>query len=224
MRVTRAMSSYLYDGTHVLITGITGSGERYGGKTATGNWWLSEAVEQGHYQYAIAFYPGRAGGKFDGETVHGAREAADAIADGARYLEWVPDPGDVENAHNDAVKFAEGLDGSVIMAHDDAIRYAQSDSLAWATAAAGNPSGGGAVKSLVISQDPWDLPRKGVRANLPVMVWVGPMTDTGRRFFEQTRSSQVAETIDARHVEPFMWSVIDGDTIDTYTPVPERYA
>lgn len=216
--------TYLYDGTHVLIAGVTGSGNQWGGKTATANWWADCLVERGHYDFMVAF--DQKGGNYVGERVDGPQAAAQAVQEGHRRLDWSPDGwGDFGEQHVDMVRFADGLNGSVVLVHDDAVMYADSDSLKYATALGGNPGDGGdAMKSLVVSQDPWDLPRKGVRSNLPVMAWVGPTTEEAESYFRGMKKGSAFETIRERHTRPHMWSVVDGDRVDTFDPVPEEYA
>jgi hypothetical protein len=111
------------------------------------------------------------------------------------------------------------------MIHDDAVMFGSAESLAWATALAGNPGpGSDPIKSIVVSQDAWDLPRRGVRANLNNMGWVGPMTDAGRRYWQTMEREAAADAIADRHIEPYMWSVHDGTELHTFDPVPDDYA
>jgi len=216
--------AYLYDNSHALIAGITGAGDGYGGKTATANWWGDQAVEGGHFDYMLAFDP--KGGNFVGENVTGPVEAAEAIQGGARRIDWSPAYGDdLEEQHDTFLRFAQGLNGDAVLIHDDAVMYASADSLKWATALGGNPGDGqNALKSLVATQDPWDLPREGVRANLPVTIWVGPINETGEHFFESNNMSSVADQIRREHTEPHMWTVRNGTETMTYDPVPAEYA
>lgn len=217
--------TWLLDGSHVLIAGVTGSGAEYGGKTATAHWWADRAIRSGEYRFALAFDPkGRQ--YHEGTHVAGPREAADAIRDGDRFLDWEPWRSTIVEDHAAALSFARGLSGDTIMIHDDAIMYAEADSLVEATALSGNPGPGKPrIKSLVVSQDPWDLPRRGVRANLTVLVWVGPVTETAYGYLRQTRGEGVADRVRDRHEgQPHVWSAIDGDDVRTIAAVPERYA
>jgi hypothetical protein len=224
--------SYLWDGTHILVAGVTGANESVdaGGKTATSNWLAQQVVDGGHADWAIAFAPKGPGLFFDNRggdaaVVGTAREAADAYAEGARFLEWVPDTrGDVAAQHDDATRFAEGLAGGGVFVHDDAVTYAGSDGLAWATALAGNPTDGDGIKSVVVTQDPWDLPRKSVRTNLNVLVHVGPVTSDARRYFDVMKMSWAADVVEDRHTDPYVFSAVIGERVDTYEPVPAAYA
>lgn len=216
------------DGSHVLISGVTGSGDEYGGKSSVAAWWLDTAVPV-HFDFGIAFSP--KGSRFAGPTVTNAREAADAIGSGSRIVEWSVSGSPTNfdalgDAHAEAMSFASGLAGDVLAVHDDAITYAGADSLKWCCALAGNPSGdGNRIKSIVVSQDPWDLPRKAVRSNLPVLIWVGPVTDEIDKFFRQSGKGPAVDVVRERHDRPFMWSVVDGaGTVSTFNPVPDRYA
>lgn len=215
--------NFLTDNSHVLLSGVTGSGETAGGKTATANWWQTQLVEQGHVEWSITYDP--KGGQFTGQTVRGPTEAADAVQAGANQLNWWPrHESDLADQHDDAIRFAEGLRGSVVVVHDDAVTYADADSLQWATALAGNPGKGqDPIKSIVVSQDPWDLPRKGVRANINNLGWVGEPTPEMERYYDVMRRGHVAEEIAERHTAPYMWSVHDGSELHTYEPVPERF-
>lgn len=219
------------DGSHVLISGVTGAGDDFGGKTSTAAWWLETAVGAGHFDYGLAFSP--KGNRFPGPTVTNSREAAQAVSSGARVIEWtISGPpaqlasSDFGDAHAEAMSFAWGLNGSVLAVHDDAVMFAKADSLAWSTALAGNPGPGeDRIKSIVVSQDPWDLPRQAVRSNLPVLVWVGPLGDDAKRYFDVMKKADAADVVRERHTEPYMWSVIDGDgEVMTFGPVPERFA
>jgi hypothetical protein len=215
--------AFLTDNSHVLLSGVTGSGEAAGGKTATANWWADRLVEAGHFDYAVAFDP--KGRQFRGTDVTGVRDAASAVEDGARRLDWSPEGrADLAERHDMAARFVEGTAGSVVMVHDDAALYADGDGLAWATALGGNPGPGDyPVKSLVVTQDPWDLPRKAVRANLANVGWVGPMTDDAARYFDVMQKSGMADVVRAEH-DAFWWSVHDGAEVHTFTPVPGEYA
>jgi len=223
--MTRELPPYWFDGVHVLVAGTTGSGERWGGKTATAHYWATLAVEAGPYDNAIAYAP--KGGGFAWPNVTTALEAAQEVQDGGRYLMWTPqDRSDPAADHADAVSFARGLSGRTVMVHDDAVTYSASDSLAMATALAGNPTGGGGgVKSIVATQDPWDLPRRGVRSNLPVITWVGPVTDEAMSWFQQVKTGKIGERVKAAHADtPYTFTVINGDEIHTYDPVPSDFA
>lgn len=222
----------LADSTPVYVGGVTGGAQTddAGGKTTTAAWWTDKAVEAGHFRFALAFSP--KGSNFpDFEQVSNAREAAAAVKDGARRLEWTPpgspaDMPDLDDAHAEAMSFADGLRGDVIAVHDDAQLYPGADSLAWAVSMAANPGGADdVVKSLVVAQDPWDLPRQSIRSNLTVMVWVGPVTDNAERYFQVMETPDVAEKVRERHARPYMWSVIDADgSVTSFEPVPDRYA
>jgi hypothetical protein len=218
---------FLTDPAPVLLSGTTGSNDAAGGKTTTAHWWSDTLVAGGHYEYLIAFSP--KGGNFAAEPVANAREAADAVAGGADRLEWtrpgMTGGGDLAEWHHAAVQFADGLAGSVVFVHDDAQMYPSGAGLAGAVSMGDNPGGDAdVIKSIVTCQDPWDLPRKGVRANLNNLGWVGPMTDAGRRYFETFSLPDVADAIADRHTEPYVWSVYDGVDVWTFDPVPEDYA
>lgn len=215
--------AFLTDPAHVSLSGVTGSAEGAGGKTSTANWWGDMLLERGHFLFMLSFDV--KGGNYVGASVSNAAEAAKAIKAGNRRINWQPIAmGDLEEQHTQAVQFADGLNGPTVMIHDDAVNYADSAGLKHAISMAGNPSDGNPVKSLVVSQDMWDLPRKGIRSNIHNVGWVGPATPEMRRYFEVMKRPDVADQIEARHVEPFMWSVHDGMELHTYQPVPEEYS
>lgn len=220
---------YFVDNSHLLFAGITGAGAREGGKTATSNWLQAKLVRQGHFDYSVCF--SLKGGNFDAATVRDAEEAAQAIADGDRRIEWTVegspasfDSGTVATAHVEAMSFADGLNGDVVAVHDDAQMYPDSNALAWASSMAGNPGSGSAVKSLVVCQNPWSLPETNVRTNMGAMVWVGPVNDNAERYFRVMQMSGQLATVRERHTEPFMFSVVTESAVDTYAPVPEKFA
>jgi len=208
---------YFTDRTHVLISGVTGSGDAYGGKTATANWWLDSVVPS-EFDYGFYFDP-KGTATIQGHTVHGLTRVGSLVREGTRTFHVQPGWEERDKAHTALMQFVdEHLDGSALLIHDEA--YSYEGRLEWATATAGNAV---PAKSIVVSQDVWDLPRN-VRSNTPVKVWVGPYTDEAKRYFEVMGIKSKGETIRERHTEPYMWSVIDGDTVDTYNPVPSKYA
>lgn len=221
--------TYFTDNGHVLLSGITGSKEHHGGKTATANWWQHTLIEQGHFDYAVCFSP--KGNNFKAVNVSSPHEAANAVQNGSRNLEWIVKgspasfgDGTVSDAHVEAMSFADGLNGDVVAVHDDAQIYPDSNALAWACSMGGNPGSGGAVKSLVASQDPWDLPRKAVRANIDTLVWVGPVNKDAERYFEVMKMKEQVSAVKKAHKEPHMFSVVTGGDVDTFNPVPGEFA
>jgi len=217
---------FVTDSSPVLLSGATGSNARAGGKTATANWWMDSLVAGEHVEYAVAYDP--KGGQFVGERVETAEEAAEAVRQGARRIDWTrpsATAGNLDEWFTAATRFADGLPGEAVIVADDAQMYPDSAGLAGAVSMGGNPGpDGDAVKTIVTAQDPWDLPRTAVRVNLNNLGWVGPMTDAGRRYFETFSLEGVADDVDDRHTEPFVWSVWDGMDLLTFDPVPEQYA
>lgn len=215
---------FLTDNSHISLSGVTGSGKNAGGKTATTNWMLSTLVEKGHYNYAVAFDP--KGGQYNGTMVVTPEQAANAISNGENILNWtITDIENVEQRHSQAFSFADGLAGSVVFAHDDAVMYADSGALKNAIALAGNPGPGDfPIKSIVVSQDMWDLPRKSIRSNINNLGWVGMPTAEMTKYFKVMGQQHISDVIEKRHTKPFMWSVYDGTTVHTYNPVPSKFA
>lgn len=225
----------LTDGTHCLVAGVTGSGERWGGKTSTAAWWMDSVVPDdlaapAHFRYGIAFSP--KGNRFpNAKTVSDMDSAFEALGERRTKIEWTVDGSpidgiDLSSSHAECMEFARRLPGDVFLVHDDAVLYSSADSLQWATATAGNPPPGDPrIKSVVVSQDPWDLPRRGVRSNLPVLIWVGPTTAEAEKFFRQSGKSEAFDVVESRHKEPYRWSIIDGaGDVATFNPVPSDYA
>lgn len=213
------MKNYFTDRTHILISGPTGSGDKWGGKSATANWWIDQLVPN-HYDYGLFFDPSRGGASTQGRTIRNSlKTMATYMRKGENQFHIAPRWEDRDAAHEGLMAFIEEhLDGSVVMAHDEA--YAYDGRLEWATATAGNEV---PAKSLVVTQRAWSV-NENIRSNCPVKVWVGPMTDEGERFFQTAGKAWVADEVRERHTEPYMWSVVDGEDIDTYNPVPKKYA
>jgi hypothetical protein len=223
--MTDGTPAYWWDGSHVMIVGATGAGSDKGGKTATAHYWATAALDHG-FDYAIAYAP--KGGGYAFPAVRDARAAATAIADGLPAVMWVPrDAAEPADEHADVVAFAEGLDGDVLLVHDDAVMYDEADSLKRSTALLGNPADedDDRVKSIVATQDPWDMPRKGVRSNVDVVAWVGPLTDAGRSWLRQRGTGEDRiDAIEEHGRTPHAWSVLNADDLDRYPPVPEAFA
>jgi len=51
------VSYYLTDGAHCLISGATGAGDDYGGKSVLANWWFQQSVERGWHDVGVFFDP-----------------------------------------------------------------------------------------------------------------------------------------------------------------------
>ena len=47
------MTYYLTDGAHVLISGATGAGDEFGGKSVLANWWFERSYARGWSDLAL---------------------------------------------------------------------------------------------------------------------------------------------------------------------------
>lgn len=213
------MSDYLTDGSHVAISGVTGVGRKFGGKSVTANWWQYNAVEKGWYDLSVYFNP-----KHDdfvkGEAVHSLKGFAESYQAGTRRFDFRPASTSGADEHGRVMEFLNELPDSVLVVHDEAASYADADSLHWATARAGNEAD---MRSLVIAQRPWDL-GESVLANCPLKVWVGPTTPEARRYFQSLQIESAFDLVE-QNTGPHMWSVIDGGSyVETNPPVPADFA
>lgn len=216
--------NYLTDRTHVVLSGVTGSGDRYGGKTVTANWWATRLVEQGHYDFSVFFDP--KGKRFvRGHEVADWKGLHDAVTDGAEHVQVVPPvSADEVDVHAGVVRYLSGLDDhQVVMVHDEADDI-DGEWLGKAVSRMGNPGRGAALKNLVVVQHPWGVSETVVGSNTPVKVFVGPVTSEHERYFDAMQVGSAFETIERRHTDPFVWSAIDGGDVTTFDPVPAEYA
>lgn len=214
---------YLLDGTHVLIAGATGSGDEYGGKSVLANWWFDQSVRKGHRELGVYINPKRL--RFvRGTTVSSLKGMAEAYQSGKRRFD-VRFTG--EEAHGRLMRMLRRLPGDKIVVHDEAQSYRSAESLDWALSQAGNlahsdePTGD--IRSLVVTQRPWNLPEQQ-RANMPLKIWVGPFGSEAKRFFQSEAMGEAADKVETA-TGPYRWSVTDGgDYIRTHAPVPAEYA
>lgn len=211
---------YLTDGGHVLISGATGAKETYGGKTTTANWWFTQSVEQGWHDVGLFINPkghrfvnGKNGQSRPYSTLKGVAQGYRA---GSRLFS-------VETSDPDPyIQFLRQLPGEKIVVFDEAQSYRDSETLDWVLSQGGNLDGG-SFTGLVLTQRPWNLPEE-LRANLPVKIWVGPITSEGRKFFEVEHMRDVARQLEGE-MEPFHWAVTDGGEFQHVNPpVPSSYA
>ena len=224
------MSYYLTDGSHVLISGATGAGDDYGGKSVLANWWFRQAVEQGHSALGVFFNPKGLGYVTRGSEVSRVRTLsgfAQAYRSGARLIDYYPGDGGSEESHGALVETLKRLPGDKIVVHDEAQAYKDAESLSWCLAQGGNMAQGslptGDIRSLTVTQRPWNLPEEH-RANMPLKIWVGPFGNEAEHFFSAERMQGAAEKVKER-TGPYRWSVTDGgDYVTTHEPVPEEFA
>lgn len=216
---------YLTDGSHVLISGATGAGEQYGGKSVLANWWYEQSVAKGWHHLGVYVNP-KGLGYVRGTTVRSLQGLAQSYQAGKRLFDYRPD-GDLEAAHDRVTRMLRNLPGEKIVVHDEAQEYRGTDSLNWLLAQGGNMRNSAEetddIRSLVVTQRPWNLSEE-LRANMPLKVWVGPFGNEATHFFEAERMGAAADKVEA-NTGPYHWSVTDGgDYVETLPPVPEEYA
>lgn len=223
------MSYYLTDGAHVLISGATGAGDEYGGKSVLANWWFQQSVVRGWHDLGVYFNPkglAYVDRKDRVKRVRSLGELASAYRDGYRLIDYYP-RGDQADEHANVVATLRNLPGSKILVHDEAQGYKVSDSLSWSLAQGGNMEQSaettGDMRSLVVTQRPWNLPEEQ-RANMPLKVWVGPFGNEAEHFFSAERMQAAGQKV-AEATGAYRWSVTDaGEYVETNEPVPEEYA
>jgi len=220
---------YLVDGSHVLIAGATGAARDYGGKTATANWWYERSVETGHHDVGVFFDPkglqnikGKDSDSTPYETLAGL---AEGYQSGQRLFHFKPR--NVERDHERLKEWLRNLPGDKIVVHDEAQSYRGGESLEWFLSQGGNIANSneptGDIRSLVITQRPWNLPEE-LRANMPVKIWVGPTGNEFRSYMDAERMKKAGERIE-ENTGQHCWSVTDaGDYVETNPPVPEKFA
>ena len=216
------MTYYLTDNSHMLITGATGAGSRFGGKSSTANWLFEQSVDRGHFEAGVYFDP-KGHSFIRGETVRSLGDLVGAWQRGQRLFHYVPT--EPEPEHSNLIQALRNTTGQKIIVHDEAHSVADSDMLDWCVRQGGNVGqrfATGDIRSVVVSQHPWDLP-ESVGQNVPLMVWVGPKTQQAKRYFDTMGiGSAFAELPDA---PPYHWTVIDaGEIVKTHAAVPEAYA
>ena len=216
---------YLTDGSHVLISGATGAGSEFGGKSVLANWWFSQSVEQRWHDLGL-FYNPKGLSYVRGQTVTSLSGLAQSYRAGYRLFDYRPS-NDVEAEHEAVIETLEQLPGSKIVAHDEAQSYQGSEKLNRALAQLGNMSNASTptddIRSLVITQRPWNL-NEELRANMPLKVWVGPYGNEAEHFFNAERMSAAGEKVRA-NTGAYRWSVTDGgEFVETNEPVPGEYA
>jgi len=219
------MSYYLQNGAHVLITGATGAGDQYGGKTVLANWWFTESCRSGQYDMGL-FYNPKGHNFVRGVRVRSLAELVQEYRDGTRMFDYVPS-NDSVSEHTDIVATLRQVPGDKILIHDECHEVAKSDMLDWCYRQGGNVGNGsrfatGDIRSIGITQHPWDLP-ESVSNNSPLIVWVGPKTQQSKRYFQSMQIQGAYDQIG--DVPPYHWSVIDaGEFVETNAAVPEEFS
>lgn len=217
------MTYYLTDGGHVLISGATGSRPDYGGKTVIMSWWVQHLVAAGEVEAGVMVNPKGHGwlGKGPGPetvTVSTISELGEAWDRGARCFDFRLDRSRAEDHHAELVAILLKLPGKKVIGHDEAHNYAGGKSFEDCLAEYGNLDQG-SMKSLVVTQRPWNLGEDHL-GNLPVKIWVGPITGEGRRFFKSWEMAHVMDQLDD-HPDagrPYWWIVTDASELQEVNP------
>lgn len=217
---------YLTDGSHVLISGATGAGDTYGGKSVLANWWYDNSVRQGWHSLGV-FYNPKGLSYVRGVTVRGLDDLARHYREGARLFDFRPDSNYGADEHKPLIDMLRELPGSKIVVHDEAQGYSDSDGLAWCLSQGGNLGSSEAtsdsIRSMLVTQRPWNLPER-MRAEAPLKIWVGPATSEGERFFSVENMKPAYERVKDNSGK-YRWSVTNaGEFVETNQPVPEEYA
>jgi len=216
------------DNGHVLISGITGSRDEMGGKTALANWW---AATHGRANFdLVVFFNAKGSSAVRGERVHSVTDLAERMADGVRHFDFVPSTADWAAHHARLKAFTEELPTSMskFYVHDEIPDYGDEGSLSWFVKIAGQDDGKFAAncKSVCLAQSPTgdDVPGV-VNKQCDTFVWVGPTSDDYVHWFRNKGWSNHFEHI--RDHDPYEWTVIQGTRDEdrtTYQPVPEEFA
>lgn len=215
------MTDILTDDGHVLMTGTTGAGEGMGGKTTTANWWHEQAVESGQREVSVFYNPKNHSG-IRGRTCTTLGGLASAYRRGSRVLDFQPKSKYGEPEHEAVIQWFKRIPGRKQFIHDEVSFYADSEGLKWALAQGGN-LGSGSIRSLVLTQYPWDLSER----MLNLLIWrvyVGEPTKQTERYLQAMGMGEMAGEIRQR-AAPYHWQAITGDeVVKVYEPVPESYA
>ena len=223
------MTYYLDDDTHVLIAGATGSGKQYGGKSVLANWWFQQSVEKGHHDVGLFFNPKGlsfvSGG--DVRRVRTIQGLAKSYKAGYRLFDYYPSDGGSQASNEPVISFLRHLPGRKIVVHDEAQAFKDAESLNWCLSQGGNMSDASEptdnIRSLVVTQRPWNLSEE-LRANMPLKIWVGPVTNECESWFQSEKMTKAVERV-RKATDAYHWSVTDaGEYVTTHAPVPEGYA
>jgi len=209
------MSYYLADGGHVLISGSTGAKKGYGGKSVLANWWFSLLVEKGHRDLGVFINP-KQHGFVRGQSVSTLKGFAESYKAGNRLFNVRAESPD------EWIETLLHLEDDAVVVFDEAQSYGGSEALQDTLAMYGNRDGA-TIRGIVVTQRPWNLSEE-LRANMPVKVWVGPITNEGESFFDTEKMQTIGQELKGE-MEPYQWAVTDaGELQEVNAPVPEEYA
>lgn len=220
------MTNYINNFEHIAIYGITGSSASdagYGGKSVLANWWFTETVKNGHFDYGIYFNASNLN-YVNGEIAKDYVDCAKIMQKGGNLINFIPESATGEIEHSDLMEFLRNVKGTKILVNDEATDLdKQGGSLHKAVKRYGNQAG---IKNLCIAQSPTDL-ESHIRKQCTKEIWVGPISENEKFLFRQLGENhmKVFNHIKERH-EPFQWSVWDkmGHIVDYNNPVSKKYA
>lgn len=216
-------AGYLTDGSHLLLTGPTGSKTVYGGKTSLAAYLADNPLrERGLVVFLNVKHDDLAGVLEGYREVGSIEELADAMADGHRRIIVTPRDPDWEAVSERLVAFVRELPSDTSKAIIlDEVPELDEDAVLTAVRVLGN---GANCKSVLLSQSPTDVSTSIVKQVIPV--WVGPVPSSYRAWFRSYSYAEAYEYIAESH-DPYQWTVIlgpgQGDW-DHYDAVPEVYA
>jgi len=227
------VSYYLTDGAHCLISGATGAGDDYGGKSVLANWWFQQSVERGWHDVGVFFDPkglGYVSRSDDVRRVRTLKGLAQSYRAGYRLFDYyarATEKDALEEEHDRLIQMLRQMGGSKIVAHDEAQSYKGSPGLNWCLSQGGNMANSSEptddIRSLTVTQRPWNL-GETLRANMPLKIWVGPFGNEAENFFDSEQMTDAKQKVRAA-TAPYHWSVTDGgDYVTTHEPVPVRFA
>jgi hypothetical protein len=216
-------ADYFTDRSHLLITGVTGARTDYGGKTTVANYLFDTAGKAAFDLRLFVNVKLDDGPEKTADVVcQSIDEVATAMGDGHRHICLSPTDYDWEAVSRRVRDFVRELpdDMEKFVVLDEAPEMDE-DALMWFCRVAGN---GNNVKTLLLSQNPGDMP-SSLRTNV-ILVWVGPATGNNKHIFEANNRRAHYEHIRENH-DPYEWTVMTGPDAadrDYYDPVPEEYA
>jgi len=216
-------ASYLTDGSHLLLTGPTGSKTDYGGKTSLAAYLSDNPLRERELVVFLNVKHDPIGRVLEDYTeVDSVDALADAMSSGARRVIVTPTDSDWEAVSKRLVQFVRALPSELSKAIVlDEVPELDDEAVLTAVRVLGN---GANCKSVLLSQSPTDVSTSIVKQVVPV--WVGPVPSSYRAWFRSYSYAEAYEYI-AEHHSPYEWTVIlgpgDGDW-DHYKAVPEDYA
>lgn len=222
--MTNSDGYYLTDFTHMLITGSTGSGSEYGGKSVLSGWIADNSVKSGFVDISIIFNV-KGHDFFPGEKCYSIKDVVTSYNSGNKIINYIPDETPIAE-HSRLVEVFKKVSGRKLFVHDEAHMLSDSPELDWCFRQGGNVGSKyrtGNIRSIAVTQHPWDL-KNSTLNNTPLIVWIGPKTAQAKRYFQTMQIESAYKQI-PENIEPYHWAVIDaGEFVEINAPVPQKYA